>query len=185
MSTIATAGEADLDELLPLMRAYCDFYEVRPPDDALLAMSRALIADPEREGLQLIARDEASGEPIGFATVFWSWSTTTAARIGTMNDLYVAPAGRGTGAADDLIHACLECCRARGAARLEWQTAADNLRAQAVYDRVGGQRSQWVDYSLPTYSSLRDARLPPPQGRPLRLRRVPRPARVPRAVVDR
>jgi hypothetical protein len=34
--------------------------------------------------------------------------------------------------------------------RLEWQTALDNLRAQAVYERVGGQRSQWVDYSLPT-----------------------------------
>ena len=42
--------EEDLDDLLPLMRAYCDFYEVAPSDEALLAMSRALIADPEREG---------------------------------------------------------------------------------------------------------------------------------------
>jgi GNAT superfamily N-acetyltransferase len=148
-ATITAVREGDLPELLPLMRAYCDFYEVQPPDDALLAMSRALIADPEREGLQLIARDGDSGAPIGFATIFWSWSTTAAARIATMNDLYVAPAGRGKGVADDLIRACLERCRERGAARLEWQTAADNLRAQAVYDRVGGQRSQWVDYSLP------------------------------------
>jgi GNAT superfamily N-acetyltransferase len=147
---IATAGEADLPELLALMRAYCDFYGVTPPDDALLAMSHALIADPEREGVQLIAREDSSGEAIGFATLFWSWSTTAAARIGTMNDLYVAPAGRGAGVADELIRACLERCRERGAARLEWQTAPDNLRAQAVYDRVGGERSQWVDYSLRT-----------------------------------
>jgi GNAT superfamily N-acetyltransferase len=150
MSAIATAGESDLAELLALMRAYCDFYEVAPADDALLAMSRTLIADPDREGLQLIARDDASGEPLGFATVFWSWSTTAAARIGTMNDLYVAPAGRGTGVADELIRACVERCRERGAVRLEWQTALDNVRAQAVYERVGGERSQWVDYSLPT-----------------------------------
>ena len=38
------------------MRGYCDFYEVAPGDEALLAMSRALIADPAREGVQLIAR---------------------------------------------------------------------------------------------------------------------------------
>jgi GNAT superfamily N-acetyltransferase len=156
-AAISVVTEGDLPELLPLMRAYCDFYEVSPGDDALLAMSRALIADPEREGVQLIARagsGSGSGEAIGFATIFWSWSTTAAARIGTMNDLYVAPAGRGTGAADELIRACLERCRGRGAVRLEWQTALDNHRAQAVYERVGGERSQWVDYSLPTESAI-------------------------------
>ena len=149
-AAISVVGEADLQELLPLMRAYCEFYGVSPGDEALLAMSRALIADPEREGVQLIARDgSGSGEAIGFATIFWSWSTTAAARIGVMNDLYVAPAGRGSGVADELILACRERCRERGAVRLEWQTAADNVRAQAVYERVGGERSQWVDYSLP------------------------------------
>ncbi len=40
------------------MRAYCDFYEVDPSDDALLALSRALIADPDREGVQFLARDD-------------------------------------------------------------------------------------------------------------------------------
>jgi GNAT superfamily N-acetyltransferase len=148
MSTIATVTEADLPELLPLMRGYCDFYEVEPTDDALLAMSRTLIADPEREGVQLMARDGA-GAAVGFATIFWTWSTSAAARIGTMNDLYVAPAGRGAGVADELIRTCLDRCRERGAVRLEWQTALDNLRAQAVYERVGAGREQWLDYSLP------------------------------------
>ena len=148
MATIDVVTEADLPELLTLMRGYCDFYEVAPSDEDLLVMSRALIADPAREGMQLIARDE-SGRAIGFATIFWTWSTTRAARIGVMNDLFVAPGGRGTGAADALIAACRERCRAHGAAVLAWRTALDNHRAQAVYDRVGGRRSQWLDYDLP------------------------------------
>jgi GNAT superfamily N-acetyltransferase len=145
---IAVAGEDDLPELLALMRAYCDFYEVAPSDEALLALSRALLADPEREGVQLVARD-AQGRAVGFATVFWTWSTTRAARIGVMNDLFVAPEGRGGGAADALIAACAERCRAHGAVSLGWQTALDNARAQAVYDRIGARRSQWLDYDLP------------------------------------
>ena len=144
---ITTVTEADLDELLPLMRGYCDFYKSDPSDEALLAMSRALLADPEREGLQLIARGDG-GRPIGFATIFWTWSTNAAARIGTMNDLFVTAEARGSGAADALIEACVERCRERGAIRLEWQTALDNHRAQAVYERVGGRRAQWLDYSL-------------------------------------
>jgi GNAT superfamily N-acetyltransferase len=144
---IARVTEADLPELLPLMRGYCDFYEVDPSDDDLLAMARALIADPEREGVQLLARD-SGGESIGFATIFWSWSTLSASRIGVMNDLFVAPDARGTGVAEALIDACLERCREQGATSLGWQTAHDNHRAQALYERVGGRRAEWVDYSL-------------------------------------
>jgi GNAT superfamily N-acetyltransferase len=144
---IATVTEADLPTLLPLMRAYCNFYGVAPGDSELLAMSRALIADPEHEGVQLIARDD-TGAAIGFATIFWSWSTLSASRIGVMNDLFVAPAARGGGIARALIAACQEQCRQRGAGSLTWQTARDNARAQALYDGIGARRSEWLDYSL-------------------------------------
>ena len=145
---IATVTEADLDELLPLMRGYCDFYEVAPSDEALLAMSRRLIADPALEGVQLIARDD-DGTAVGFATVFWTWQTLSASRLGVMNDLFVAEGARGGGHADALIAACAERCRAHGATDLAWQTARTNLRAQAVYDRVGATRDdRWLDYSL-------------------------------------
>jgi GNAT superfamily N-acetyltransferase len=145
---IAPVTEQDLPELLPLMRGYSDFYNVAPSDVALLALSRALLADPQLEGIQLLARDD-DGRAIGFASIFWTWSTSSAARIGTMNDLFVAPEARGSGAADALIRASVDRCRERGAVRLEWQTALDNRRAQAVYERVGGHREQWLDYSLP------------------------------------
>jgi GNAT superfamily N-acetyltransferase len=144
---ISVVGESDLDDLLPLVRGYCDFYKVSPSDEDLLALSRALIADPEREGLQLLARND-DGQPIGFATLYWTWSTTDAARLGVMNDLFVTDAARGTGAAEALIEACRQACARRGAKRLSWQTAPDNARAQKVYERVGGNREQWVDYWL-------------------------------------
>jgi GNAT superfamily N-acetyltransferase len=144
---ISDVTEADLPELLPLMRAYCDFYRTTPSDGALLTMSRALIADPTREGLQFLARGDG-GEAVGFATMFWSWETNAGGRIGVMNDLFVAPQARGGGTAEALIDACRERCRRRGAVRLSWQTALDNHRAQAVYDRVGATREQWLDYSL-------------------------------------
>jgi GNAT superfamily N-acetyltransferase len=146
--TIATVTEADLQELLPLVRGYCDFYHSNPSDEALLAMSRALIADPDREGVQLIARDGETADAVGFATIFWTWSTNSAARIGTMNDLFVAAEARGTGVAGTLIEACAARCRERGAVRLEWQTAIDNHRAQAAYERVGATRERWLDYWL-------------------------------------
>ena len=74
--------EEDLADLLPLFRAYCAFYGSSPSDDDLLALSRALIADPEREGLQLLARDlRAGGAAIGFATVYWTWESTKARRL--------------------------------------------------------------------------------------------------------
>jgi GNAT superfamily N-acetyltransferase len=145
---IAVVTEADLPELLPLMRGYCEFYEVDPADEALLALARTLIADPEHEGLQLIARDDG-GAAVGFATIFWTWSTLSASRLGVMNDLFVAERARGGGVADALIEACAARCRERGATSLDWQTAHTNKRAQAVYDRIGARRDdRWLDYSL-------------------------------------
>ena len=147
MTDASRVTAADLPDLLPLVRAYCDFYGVAPADDALLAVSHALIADPDREGLQLIARSDA-GEAMGFATVYWSWDTLIAARVGIMHDLFVIPPARGTGIADLLIEACVEECRRHGAAKLGWQTAPDNTRARRVYERVGATKDEWVDYWL-------------------------------------
>ena len=144
---ISRVAPDEIDELLPLMRAYCDFYAASPTDEDLIRLCRSLIGDPEREGRQLMAHDE-EGRAVGFATIYWSWSTTDAARIGVMNDLFVAEPARGQGLAEALIEACRAECAARGASRLTWQTAPGNLRAQAVYDRVGGNREEWVDYWL-------------------------------------
>ena len=144
---VSRVREEDLADLLPLLRGYCDFYEVAPSDAALLSLCRALLDDPLRDGIQLIARGE-DGTALGFATIFWSWSTLQAARLAVMNDLFVAPGGRGNGVGEALIEACRDEAREHGAAWLGWQTAKTNEPAQRLYQRVGAQRSEWLDYGL-------------------------------------
>jgi GNAT superfamily N-acetyltransferase len=147
---IERVGAADLYELLPLMRGYCDFYEVAPSDDALEALAKDLIANPDTAGLQMLARDDTPDRtPLGFATIFWSYSTLSATRIAIMNDLYVAPGARRGGVGAALIRACEAECAAHDVPILEWQTAHDNTRAQSVYDTFAAERSEWLTYTLP------------------------------------
>jgi GNAT superfamily N-acetyltransferase len=144
---IRPAAERDIPALIPLMRAYCDFYESNPPDSGLDAMARALIAAEDDEGMLLVAEDDA-GEVIGFAAVGWKWSSLRGAQLAVLEDLFVAPEARGKGAADALIEACAARARANGAPVMTWLTAPDNRRAQAVYDRVGGRSDPFLEYEL-------------------------------------
>jgi len=146
MLTISVVCERDLPELAPMMRGYCDFYEVEPSDDKLSTLSRALIANPD-EGMQLMARD-SDGKPLGFATIYWTWQTLYAARVGVLNDLYVTPQARGTGTGRALIAHCLQLCHERGAEKLVWETSPDNETAQRLYDGIGAEKSTWLTYEL-------------------------------------
>lgn len=146
MLTIRVVTADDLPVLLPLLRAYCDFYEVQPSDEGLIALAQALIDNPA-EGEQLLAFD-ASGTVRGFATVFWSWQTLYAARVGVLNDLYVVPDARGEGVGRALIDECRQHCARRGAAKLVWETALDNHTAQRLYDGIGAERSTWFTYEI-------------------------------------
>jgi GNAT superfamily N-acetyltransferase len=149
--SIEPVDVVDLPLLLPLMRAYCDFYGVDPRDDRLIALCRALIDSPQ-EGGQVLARrvgpDDELGDPLGFATVFWTWQTLDAARVGVMNDLYVVPEVRGAGVGRRLIERCRAMCRKRGAQKLVWETAPDNHTAQRLYDSTGAESSTWMAYEI-------------------------------------
>jgi GNAT superfamily N-acetyltransferase len=147
IDTVGTKGQGDVSDLLPMLRAYCDFYRVDPSDERLRALATALIDNPS-EGLQLIARDSDNGIPLGFATLYWTWPTLYAARVGVLNDLFVTPASRGTGTGRALIERCLELCRERGAETLVWETAPDNTTAQRLYDGIGAEKSTWLTYEL-------------------------------------
>lgn len=144
--TIEKAGRGDVSRLLPLMRAYCEFYEVEPKDSRLVALARAL-ADDRSRGVQYLAQG-TPGIPLGFATVFWTYSTLAAGQIGVMNDLYVVEEARGRGIGRALIDHCRAACRERGALKLEWSTAPDNHTAQKLYDSTGAESSSWITYEL-------------------------------------
>ena len=137
-----------IEQVLPLMAAYCEFYEAAPSAAALRGVAEALVADPERAGIQLLAMaDERTA--LGFATLFWTFSTLNAGPIGVMNDLYVAPAARGRRIGAALIDACAGESVHYGMTGMEWYTAPSNARAQSVYDHTGATRSEWINYYLP------------------------------------
>jgi GNAT superfamily N-acetyltransferase len=142
---IRPARTDEIEEMLPLIRAYCEFYEVEPNDSGIRTMFETLINDPG-QGTVFIAR--ADGKAVGFATLDWKWSSLKAAKIGYLEDLYVHPDTRGKGIADALIKVCADRCRELGRPALEWLTAPDNHRAQKVYDRTGADSDTYVEYDL-------------------------------------
>lgn len=148
MTSIRRVAATDLPELVALMEAYCAFYETAPGREALATLSQALLAAPDTEGLQLLARDD-QGRAVGFATMYWSWDTTEAIRTAIMHDLYVDERVRGGGVGRVLIEACATEAAARGKRRLDWQTATDNARAQRLYDSTAARSATWLLYALP------------------------------------
>lgn len=142
---IREARAEDAEALLPLMRGYCDFYEVVPPDSGLLELARTVPGDPAHGSLYVAEHD---GALVGFAVMGWKWASTRGGRAGHLEDLFVAPEARGMGIADALIKRCAERCRELGIGALGWLTAPDNHRAQRVYDRSGATSSTWLEYDL-------------------------------------
>ena len=146
-TVVRPATEEDLPDLLPLLRGYSSFYGAHPDDDALLGMARSF-CQGTGGGLQLVAL-AGSGELLGFATLLWSWDTTTGSPLAVMEDLFVTEGTRGQGVGRRLLGACAALARDRGCAALAWETAPDNERAQRLYDATGAERSTWFAYRLP------------------------------------
>jgi GNAT superfamily N-acetyltransferase len=137
---------AEFERLLPLVAAYQRFYEVDEIDEERnRAFFRRFLA-PSEDGLLLGAGD--GGELVGYACLYWHFSSLSAAESVLMNDLFVSEAARGRGVGQALIEASAAVARERGAAHLEWSTAPDNLAAQRLYDSTGAERSEWVEYEL-------------------------------------
>jgi len=138
--------EDELEQALPLIAGYQVFYEAAPDDERNRAFFRRFIA-PSDEGLLLGAWDD--GRLVGFATIYWTYSSTLPGDIALMNDLFVAEGARGGGVGEALIHACAGAARERGLPVLEWFTATDNHRAQRLYDRYpGAEKTTWHAYDV-------------------------------------
>jgi GNAT superfamily N-acetyltransferase len=114
-----------------LWDGYCEFYEtVVPPEVTAVTWRRLLDPDEPVEGL--IA--EQDGEIVGFANCVLHPSTWDSADSCYLEDLFVSPAARGTGAGRALIDAVIEGARSRGLRNVYWHTREDNARARALYD---------------------------------------------------
>jgi GNAT superfamily N-acetyltransferase len=143
---IAPIAPEEFEELLPLIAAYQRFYEVEGVDDARnRAFFRRFLA-PSEDGLLLGAR---SGKRlVGYACLYWHFSSLEACESVLMNDLFVAESARGKGVGRALIEAAAAVAREREVPFVEWSTAPDNATAQRLYDSTGAQRTEWFSYEL-------------------------------------
>jgi GNAT superfamily N-acetyltransferase len=135
-----------IDELLPLIAAYQRFYEVEQIDEERNRAFFARFIAPSEDGMLLGAWRE--DELLGYACLYWHFTSLVPAETVLMNDLYVEPDARGEGVGRALIEASAGVARERGAHHLEWATAPDNKTAQRLYDSTGAERSEWVEYEL-------------------------------------
>lgn len=143
---IAPIAVEEFEELLPLIAAYQRFYKVEEIDEERnRGFFRRFLA-PSEDGLLLGARQE--GRLVGYACLYWHFSSTKATEAVLMNDLYVDESVRGKGVGRALIEASAEVARERGAPIVEWSTAPDNHTAQRLYDSTGAERSEWLSYEL-------------------------------------
>ncbi|MEV4120825.1 GNAT family N-acetyltransferase [Micromonospora sp. NPDC049645] len=94
-----------------------------------------------------VAVDEHD-EPVGFALWFLNFSTWAGVHGIHLEDLYVRPAARGTGAGRLLLAALADICVRRGYQRLEWWMIDWNPAA-GFYASIGAeQMSEWLPYRL-------------------------------------
>lgn len=144
---VAPITRAEFERLLPLIAAYQAFYRA---EDISTERNRDFFSRflaPSEDGLLIGAwRGE---ELLGYACLYWTFSSSRAVETVLMNDLFVAEEARGQGAGRALIEASATVGRERGSPVLEWTTEPTNTRAQALYDTTGAGKSEWIEYELP------------------------------------
>jgi GNAT superfamily N-acetyltransferase len=144
---VGAVRKEDFEALLPLIAAYQRFYKVEEIDgDRNRSFFRRFV-EPSDDGRLLAARD-GDGLIVGYACLYWHFSSLQATETVLMNDLYVVPEARGRGVGRALIEASAAVARERGAAWLEWATAPDNHTAQRLYDSLTSEKSTWLEYEL-------------------------------------
>jgi GNAT superfamily N-acetyltransferase len=144
---IEPISRQQLEALLPMIAAYQRFYEVEDVDTERNRAFFSRFLGPSEDGMLLGAwRGE---QLVGYACLYWHFTSLVPAETVLMNDLYVEESVRGSGIGRALIEASAAVARERGAHHLEWATAPDNETARRLYDRTGAESSEWIEYELP------------------------------------
>ena len=128
----------------PLFAGYAEFYGTELTE-AVAERVWSWLHDPEHLLEGLLARD-ASGRAVGLAHVRACPRPLSGQTIGFLDDLYVVPDARGSGAADALFDALAARARERGWPAIRWLTQEFNYRGRAFYDRYTGAKSDFLMY---------------------------------------
>lgn len=143
--TIRPVEQIDRAQWKSLYQGYAEFYKVTQTEDMRDTVWSWLF-DKAHETNGLVAVDE-KGALIGL-THFRPFARPLSATTGGfLDDLFVTPASRGSGAARLLIEAVAEVGKQRGWSVIRWITAEDNYRARSLYDKVA-EKTKWATYDI-------------------------------------
>lgn len=142
--TVRPVSQTDKADWDTLYSAYAEFYHVEQTAEMRDRVWEWLF-DKAEECEGLVA--EKDGAVIGIAHFRPFARPLASARGLFLDDLFVSPSARGSGAADALIDEIRTEAKARGCTVIRWITAEDNYRARSVYDRMA-ERTAWVTYDV-------------------------------------
>lgn len=129
-----------------LYAGYAAFYGVAQTP-AMRERVWGWLQDPLHEVEGFLALDP-EGQPIALAHFRPFARPLAASTGGFLDDLFVDPDRRGSGAVEALVEAVAAEGRARGWSVIRWITAESNYRARAAYDRFA-TRTPWLTYEIP------------------------------------
>lgn len=144
MLTIRDIRATDKSAWAGLYAGYAAFYKV----EQTAAMRETVwgwLQDRAHSSCGLVA--EFNANVVGLAHFRAFARPLSASTGGFLDDLFVDPAQRGSGAAEGLLRAVADHGRAQGWSVLRWITADDNYRARGLYDRVA-DRTKWLTYDI-------------------------------------
>ncbi|HAY42360.1 MAG TPA: GNAT family N-acetyltransferase [Micrococcaceae bacterium] len=136
MSTIREAHLADCPQILELIHELA-VYEKEPDavKNTVEELEKHLFgADPKV--FTHVAEDE-SGQLVGIAMWFLTYSTWEGRHGIHLEDLYVRESERGEGTGTALLKTLAQICIERGYRRLEWAVLDWNAPAIGFYDSIG------------------------------------------------
>ena len=140
--TIRPVKPVDRAAWEPLWQGYLTFYKSTLASDITDATWRRFFDPLERLGAFVAERD---GQLIGMAHYLLHRSTWAPLCYCYLEDLFVEPSVRGSGAGRNLIAAVESAAREAGASRLYWMTHETNETAQKLYNQVA-ERPGFVQY---------------------------------------
>lgn len=144
--TISThrAGPSDLDALVPLFDAYRQFYG-QPAD---LERAREWLRSRLRFGESVVFVAMRGSAMVGFTQLYPMYSSVRTERTWILNDLFVDPAVRRSGAGHALLEAAATFAREDGAMGISLEATEDNTAARGLYRAAGWNEDATQWYSL-------------------------------------
>ncbi len=92
---------------------------------------------------------ELDGQPVGFAVYFFSYSTWLGKHGIYLEDLFVSPESRGSGAGKALLKELAKIAVAKNCGRVEWSVLDWNEPSIEFYEAMGAMpKNGWTVYRL-------------------------------------